>query len=405
MKSIFEFIKQKKRKIYGGTALNEVIKLNNPDDAIYDDYKFSDVEFYSPEPVVDLVELCNKLHNEGYKHVVGQEADHHETYSIFSNFTLYCDITYVPKRVYVGIQTIIIKELFYTYPHFMLIDYLRMFNDPMNSARRWDKAFHRKYLLLKYYPIEHHNNPLKLPPLNKTVEKIIEKVKLDYIKKGKQNDIIITGYEAYNFFVTYAGGQANSEKMARTQKQTSNIEDLLANVEYIELVSVNYKKTVTEIYNYLKGIVDDKNKLSITEFFPLFQFTNYVTAIKYNEITVVKVYQCDGLCIPQLKTTSGYMYVTYQYLLMSMLISKFRAHLDKDKESYFNYSIAISNLIKIRNIFLTKNKLGIINDTPFGEFKIGCVGTTVSIKRTSFLRKNQNILKGKAANSSLSISL
>ena len=37
---IKNFIKEKKRKVYGGTAVNELLKAKNPADAIYDDYSF-----------------------------------------------------------------------------------------------------------------------------------------------------------------------------------------------------------------------------------------------------------------------------------------------------------------------------------------------------------------------------
>jgi len=103
MEFIKDFIRMKKRKIYGGTALNEVLKKVNPKDAIYDEYKFADIEFYSPTPVPDLVELCNALYGKGYKFVQGKEAQHEETYSIFVNLKLYCDISYIPARVYNGI--------------------------------------------------------------------------------------------------------------------------------------------------------------------------------------------------------------------------------------------------------------------------------------------------------------
>ena len=87
----------------------------------------------------DLVELCNLYENK-YKYIQRKGAQHEETYKIFVNFK-YCDISYVPLRIYNGIKTIVIDGINYTHPHFMLIDYLRMFNDPMNAAWRWEKLF------------------------------------------------------------------------------------------------------------------------------------------------------------------------------------------------------------------------------------------------------------------------
>ncbi len=145
----------------------------------------------------------------------------------------------------------------------------------------------------------------------------------------------------------------------------------------------------------MKSIVGDPKKLSLDEYFPLFQFNSYSTVINYDSKPVVRILEADGFCVPSIKTTKGYMYVSYQYLLMDFFIDKFRAHLDKDKEMYFNYGTAISNLITARNIYLTSKKLPVINSSVFGEFKVGCVGSTASYTRVSQLRNFERFQKGK----------
>src|ERR1700744_2991581 len=66
---ILKFIKDNKRKVYGGYALNLLIKAKSPKDAIYKPTDTPDVEFYSPEPIIDLIKLCNIIHEKGYKNV------------------------------------------------------------------------------------------------------------------------------------------------------------------------------------------------------------------------------------------------------------------------------------------------------------------------------------------------
>src|SRR5438270_214111 len=66
---ILEFIKNKKRKIYGGTAQNMLIIAKNPSDAIYDENQIADIDFYSPEPINDLIELCNALYKKNFKYI------------------------------------------------------------------------------------------------------------------------------------------------------------------------------------------------------------------------------------------------------------------------------------------------------------------------------------------------
>ena len=397
MKEIKDFIRKKNRKIYGGTAINETIKAINPADAIYDETTFSDIEFYSPTPVPDLVELTNLLYHKGYKYIAGREAQHEETYSIFVNFQLYCDITYVPVRVYNGIKTIEIDGISYVDPHFILIDQLRIINQPLTAAKqRWEKTFKRMYKLLKNYPLEYFDKPIKIPKPTDEIQTYISKIKNEFMAiKEIQNSCLISGFEAYNFYIRHAMGDRTVEQMARTTYGANRLDSFITNVPYHEFISVNYHDSVEKIYNFLKKNVIDPNDVTLEEYFPLFQFTGYSVIINYKGIPLVKIYEADGFCIPNIKTTRGYMYVSFQYLLMFMFINKFRAHLDKNREMYFNYGIAISNLVTARNVFLTKKNLGVVNNTVFGEFRISCTGSTSSYMRESQLRSLEKFKQGK----------
>lgn len=388
MATVREYIQDKKRKVYGGTALNEALKAVNPEDAIYDDYIFSDIEFYSPIPVPDLVELTNKLHKKGYKYVVGREAQHEETYSIFVNFQLYCDITYVPVRVYNGIKTFEIEGINYVDPHFMLIDYFRMINQPLTAAsQRWEKAFVRMYKLLKNYPLEYFDKPIKIPKPTDEIQTYFTKIKTQFMSIAEvQESCLISGFDAYNFYIRHAASDRTVEQMARVTLGANRLDNFTTNIPVVDLISVTYRDTVERLYNFVKEIVVDPKEVTIEEYFPLFQFINYSATINYKGIPLARVCESDGMCVPNIKTTRGYMYVSYQYLLMTMLMNKLKAHLDKDREMYFNCGIAISNLVTARNVFLTKKNLGVINNTVFGEFRVSCVGTTNSSMRDSQLR-------------------
>lgn len=399
MDDIKNFIRDKKRKVYGGTAMNETIKAINPKDAIYDDVIFSDIEFYSPAPVQDMVELANLLHQKGYKMVVGREAQHEGTYSIFVNMQLYCDISYVPTRVYHGIQTIEIDGLLYVHPHFMIIDLLRMINDPINAAeQRWEKAFKRLYKLLRSYPLELFDRPIQIQKPDEEFRSYLNKIKSDFMTIPEvSKSCLISGFEAYNFFVRHAMGDRTIEQQARTSYGSTKLETLVSNVPFLEFVSINYTDTVIRLYNFIKNLVPDAKEITLDENYPLFQFSNYSVTISYKGKPLARVYEEDGHCIPDIKTTREYMYVSYQYLLMSMLMNKFRSYLEKDKEMYLNYGSAVSNLVKVRNIYLDAKKLPVINDSVFTEFKISCVGSTVSYIRTAQLRIQERISKGKTA--------
>ena len=97
-----DFVIEKRRKLYGGFALNELIKDVDPSDVFYDakNVKCWDIDFYSPNPILDAMELANILHKKGYKHIRASEALHDETYKVYVETEEFADISYVPKPIY-----------------------------------------------------------------------------------------------------------------------------------------------------------------------------------------------------------------------------------------------------------------------------------------------------------------
>src|ERR1700744_8372 len=63
MEIIIDFIRRKKRMIYGGYALNKEIEKKNKKDSFYSELDRPDIEFYSYEPLQDLVELTDLLYS------------------------------------------------------------------------------------------------------------------------------------------------------------------------------------------------------------------------------------------------------------------------------------------------------------------------------------------------------
>lgn len=394
---IRDFIRDRKRKVYGGTAINEAIKIRNPEDAIYDDYNFSDIEFYSPTPKKDVVDLTNILYEKGYKCPYGREANHEETFTIIVNFQLYCDISYVPTRVYNGIKTIVIDGIHYVDPHFILIDQLRILNQPLTAAAfRWEKTFKRMYRLLKNYPLEYFDKTIQMDRPDNTIKQLINEIKNQFLANSPHGEkCLISGYDAYNFYIRHAQQDRNVEQMARTTYGADRINTFTTIVPYLDLISVDYHDSVENMYYYLRNTVPDSSKLSLREFHPLFQFVGHSVFIDYDGKPLVRITDSTGFCVPNIRTTRGYMYVSYQYILMVMLINKFRSYLDSDQQTYYNYSVAVSNLVSARNNYLNSRKLGVINNTVFGEFRVSCVGETFDFMHSSRKRQRDQRQKGK----------
>ena len=84
---ILHFIKEQKRIVYGGSAYHAIIQHYRKDKdstiTIYPEWDRYDIEFYSPDPLRDLVMISNRIHDAGIKYVIGRQAQHDETFTIF----------------------------------------------------------------------------------------------------------------------------------------------------------------------------------------------------------------------------------------------------------------------------------------------------------------------------------
>ncbi len=155
---VWEVISRRERVIYGGHSLNmALVDLGRP--AIYVEAESPDVEFYSPDPLADIREICDRLFAAGHDHVQGREAAHLGTFTVSVEFKRICDVTWVPKAVLRAIPTRShllddgASKVAYVCQRFALIDHLRMLCDPFTSHWRLDKTIPRLLLIQKHWPV------------------------------------------------------------------------------------------------------------------------------------------------------------------------------------------------------------------------------------------------------------
>lgn len=392
-KIIMDFIKNKKRKIYGGYALNMLIKEKNVDDAIYKNCDLPDIDFYSPEPIKDLIELCNLISGSGFKYVVGFEAMHKETYSIRVHNQLYCDISYVPKNIYNTMQFVKIGDHNYIHPHFMTIDYFRMFTDPLTSYWRVEKSFKRFYVLQKHYPLPTIEKQLSINDKKFSDKKIVDLLEetLKYIKDNdSRNSMIVVGLYAYNYFINESKIKDNNIKMLK--------------VPFYEIISSNFGHDANGLINRLKIVSPDIN---VVEHYPYFQFLGHSVHIYYKDSLIAIVYHYNRKCLPYLKVdclefennnakrtdskvTIGTFILTLSYLQMNVV----KARTDDDEYRKSLCMTMISHLIKARNYYNDSNKSTIFSKNIFREFITECVGAAMTSEKERMLtiesRKKKN---------------
>jgi len=361
MEILLDFIKTNKRIIYGGYGWNELIKKKNKNDAIYseDMIELPDIEFYSPTPIHDLVYLCKEWVSKGFKYVRGEDAHHHETYTIFVNQHQYCDITYMPKILSNKMPLMKINDLNITHPKFILIDIMRQYNDPMTSYWRVKKNLVRANILLKHYPLDTRGHFTK-----KDIPDDLQR-NLDFIRKNIiiGSKLLVFGYYGFQYYMY----KANDDKK----------EELY--VPYYDVISTNLEEDVKIIRQTL---VQFNDAITVEEYHPFFQFFDKSITFKFKGKPILNVYGSNYMCIPYWYIEKKkFNVVTFPYMVQTLLIKHIYYLVNENKILSQNYDYLLETIIKARNNYLETHNKTILDNTPFQEFRIQCMGDTMDSAR------------------------
>ena len=393
---IINFIKTNKRKIYGGYAINKLLSELNPENGIYKEHKFPDIDFYSSTPIDDLTTICKELHSHGFKKVNGREARHIETYSIYVNYQLYCDITYVPRNVYNKIPFKTIDNLVITHPSFIMIDYFRMITDPLASYWRLEKAFKRFVQLMEAFPLPEIKKPIFVQNTDYTLKKAINVVNKFIINR---ESCINIGFYAYLYYI-------NKSKIIENKHYSNKITKLI-DIPFFEIISIDYKND----YFDLKELLEKEfpgSQIEVKEYFPFFQFTNYSVEIYLNSELICIIYSNNKKCLPYhkvdaltfedgkaTKENGSILLGSFSLTLLYSQIQMIRHRTNDDNELKNLYMSLSYYLTKVREYYFEKNKYNIMSPTIFAEFVVKCKGLTVHPDRELMLRYEERRQKNK----------
>ena len=386
---ICDFIRKKKRIIYGGTAYNELIKNKNKKDGIYSIKDCKDIEFYTPKPIEDIMELSNILDGKKFKYVQGRQANHAETYTIFVNFEQICDMSYMPSNIFSNMPVITINGLLYSHPLWILVDILRQYNDPITSYWRLkDKKFFRANILLKYYPLELEKNKYKL---NKDMIDIKTNI---FNEISKLNTLIFIGSIAEEYYLSRSS-EINKYKL--------------------ECFSVNFENDIKIINKFIEKILSEKYKnIKINLYKPFYQFTDQHIEFILNNVCLLKIYGSNNKCIPYNilhlnnskieKIQLGGFYKRYNQsggsetikigsfmILFNHLLIERQYYYINRSDKYKEIESRMYELLKERQDYLKNKSKTVIDNSPFKEFILKCSGDTIDQAREFRL----NILKKK----------
>lgn len=376
-KIILDYIKKKKRIIYGGYAQNELIKKKDINDDFYGNSR-ADVEIYSPKPLEDLIELCDILNKERIFSIKGDEGVHEETYKLFANFENYADISYMDPYVYENCPTIELDGLIYTHPHFMLVDAYRVYTDPMTSFFRLDKNLERFPLLERHYPFDTNYFSITYE------EKINKKLNLDILRFIRKNIIhksklVVVGHYAVEYL-------------------TKKVEDKSLQIPfypYYELISSNYRKDRDKISSIFKSKYGDK--VSYKKHYKFFMFWDERSEFYYEGQLILKLFGNNERCIvynySDAKLTN---FATYQLVICYLLIDYNYAIITNNKIEKNNFLAMLDFVLKAKNKYLDENDKNVLDITPFQHLTLKCIGEPVDPIRQSRLNGLKNLEKGRA---------
>jgi len=370
---IKQYIKDNNLIIYGGWAQNALIKNKNNNDAFYSEAETPDIEFYSTEPVKDLIKLCDILHKKEFKYIEGSEGVHPETYKIFVNFINYADCTYMPLNIFKNIPTIEIDGMKMTHPHFMFIDALRVYVDPMTSYFRLSKAFPRFTKLIYHYPFNLNNIYNKIEYETILNENIYDDINNIIMNIAKELKLVIIGHKAFN-------------RLIRKSKMK---EEFYVQEPYISLISYNFIEDRNKILNKLKSKFE--KKISFIKYNPFFQFTDKSVDFYYDKELILKLYGRNEKCLVyDYSEKSKYYYGSFQLVQLYLLINYFYGVINQNNFIKTVYLTLFTRLLYAKEKYLNENNLTSLSKSPFREFIINCLGIPIDLLRESRLKMVKN---------------
>jgi len=393
-----DFVIEKKRKIYGGFALNKFIELVDPKEKFYqdDDIKSWDIDFYSPEPIKDAKEICDRLMAKGFKHIVGRDALHDETYKIFAETFDCADITYVPRNIYntMPFKEVPIKNagnLILTGIHFMAIDYFRVLTDPLLSYFRLEKTFKRLCTMLKFYPLPYSSKKIEIAPPDVELDLAFNTVHKFLIDR---KSVIVVGMYPYNHYVKETGIKSYIDYV---------------DINYYEVISNNYKEDAKELILALQDKFSmTKHKISYEEHYPFFQYLGFSVNIYYSNELVCKIYHYNTRCTPFFDVPALYFknkgyeehkgtirIGTFSLNMLYNLINIQKARTDNNDSEKNIYYTVISHINEMKEYYFYKNKKNLMDETLFQEFVIKCSGLTINTQMEKQMRIDKKKSQGK----------
>lgn len=352
-----QLIRARRRKIYGGHALNACL-LEGGHAPIYGEGSdpAPDIEFYSPEPIKDMRELCDRLYAAGHNHVQGREAMHHGTFTVSVEFTRVCDISYVPPKAFeaipfrsVPVSTILQQKttgpsapsdsvVDVVEPSFALIDHLRILCDPFTSHWKLDRQLARMMTIQRLFPLDlPAPNPFKRDarrPLASVAAS--EALASASAWASGRSSVASVADHALGFYLSTRDSDASEQRGTTTRPP----------IRLLSLVSVNYEEDLVALAETL-----DVLGATVVEHYPFIDLLGRRAVFRVDGAPVVSLFDARGKAVPVVARSpvDGILVTSVSYAIMVSLAIRFLAVTDKNDSMALVHGGIVSNLIHLRS--------------------------------------------------------
>lgn len=214
---VADFIKTRKRILYGGMAIDFALKSNGFE-GIYDSMILPDYDFYSPENVIDSLVLVDYLRKAGLEEAEAINGLHLTTRRVrLDKATYVADLSYYPEPYYSRIRIGTYNKFVFVHPDFQRIDlhlslsYLYGLPGYENFRNRLDKDIKRFNMINKDLPFSSESY-VKVPETNIWKGLMMETLNSPCeINLGKlPSDVCIAGFAALEIALRVCGLSKNT---------------------------------------------------------------------------------------------------------------------------------------------------------------------------------------------------
>ena len=233
IKIVEKFLKDNKLVCYGGTAINNILPL---EDQFYDrTLEMPDYDFYSGNALEDAKKLSDIYVKAGYSEVEAKVSSFHAgTYKVYVNFIPVADISQMDSRLFKAIlrDAIKIDNISYAPPNFLRMGMYLELSRPAGDVSRWEKVLKRLILLNKNYPLraEDCNN------------QDVQRKVLQFTEDEYSRIFNITRDTFTNLGLVFLGGYAN---MLYSSYMPKHLRKKVRDIPDFDLLSNNPEKSCT----------------------------------------------------------------------------------------------------------------------------------------------------------------